>query len=76
MPISSATSGEINEKGATQLERVEYRGTQCIGKTGVERFYESELHGHVGYEEVETNAQGRVLRVLKHTDPVAGKNIT
>ncbi|WP_122289994.1 penicillin-binding protein 2, partial [Pseudomonas savastanoi] len=46
------------------------------GKTGIERFYESELHGHVGYEEVETNAQGRVLRVLKHTDPVPGKNIT
>ncbi|RMR44710.1 Penicillin-binding protein, partial [Pseudomonas savastanoi pv. glycinea] len=45
-------------------------------KTGIERFYESELHGHVGYEEVETNAQGRVLRVLKHTDPVPGKNIT
>jgi penicillin-binding protein 2 len=33
------------------------------------------LHGHVGYEEVETNAQGRVLRVLKHTDPVPGQNI-
>jgi len=68
--------GRINEKEATQLDQVEYRGTQSIGKTGVERFYESELHGHVGYEEVETNAQGRVLRVLKHTDPVAGKNIT
>jgi len=54
---------------------VEYRGTQSIGKTGIERFYEAQLHGHVGYEEVETNAQGRVLRVLKHTDPVPGKNI-
>lgn len=67
--------GRINEKESTQLDQVEYRGTQSIGKTGIERFYESELHGHVGYEEVETNAQGRVLRVLKHTDPVAGKNI-
>jgi penicillin-binding protein 2 len=68
--------GRINEKEATQLDQVEYRGTQSIGKTGIERFYENELHGHVGYEEVETNAQGRVLRVLKHTDPVAGKSIT
>jgi penicillin-binding protein 2 len=68
--------GRINEKEASQLDQVEYRGTQSIGKTGVERFYENELHGHVGYEEVETNAQGRVLRVLKHTDPVAGKSIT
>ncbi|RMT49076.1 penicillin-binding protein 2 [Pseudomonas syringae] len=67
--------GRINEKEAAHLDN-EYRGTQSIGKTGVERFYESELHGHVGYEEVETNAQGRVLRVLKHTDPVPGKNIT
>ncbi|MDF2642675.1 MAG: penicillin-binding protein [Pseudomonas sp.] len=67
--------GRINEKEARGLD-TEYRGTQSIGKTGVERFYESELHGHVGYEEVETNAQGRVLRVLKHTDPVPGKNIT
>lgn len=68
--------GRINEKEATQLDQVEYRGTQSIGKTGVERFYENELHGHVGYEEVETNAQGRVLRVLNHHDPVAGKSIT
>ncbi|KOP52049.1 MULTISPECIES: penicillin-binding protein 2 [Pseudomonas syringae group] len=67
--------GRINEKEAAHLDN-EYRGTQSIGKTGIERFYESELHGHVGYEEVETNAQGRVLRVLKHTDPVPGKNIT
>ncbi|KPC27842.1 Penicillin-binding protein [Pseudomonas syringae pv. cilantro] len=67
--------GRINEKEAAQLDN-DYRGTQSIGKTGIERFYESELHGRVGYEEVETNAQGRVLRVLKHTDPIPGKNIT
>ncbi|MHC3974725.1 penicillin-binding transpeptidase domain-containing protein, partial [Pseudomonas aeruginosa] len=36
---------------------------------------ESELHGTVGYEEVETNARGRVLRVLKRTDPIPGKDI-
>ena len=67
--------GRINEKESKTLDNVEYRGTQSIGKTGIEKFYESELHGHVGYEEVETNAQGRVLRVLKHTDPIPGKNI-
>jgi penicillin-binding protein 2 len=66
--------GRINEKESKQLS-VDYRGTQSIGKTGIERFYESELHGRVGYEEVETNAQGRVLRVLKHTDPIPGKSI-
>ncbi|MDD0994255.1 penicillin-binding protein 2 [Pseudomonas sp. TNT2022 ID1044] len=67
--------GRINEKESKALDTAEYRGTQSIGKTGVEKFYESQLHGHVGYEEVETNAQGRVLRVLKHTDPVPGENI-
>ncbi|MDB6050170.1 MAG: penA 1 [Pseudomonas sp.] len=67
--------GRINEKESKQLDSVEYRGTQSIGKTGIEKFYESELHGRVGYEEVETNAQGRVLRVLKHTDAIPGKSI-
>ncbi|MCU1727527.1 penicillin-binding protein 2 [Pseudomonas sp. 7P_10.2_Bac1] len=67
--------GRINEKEAKQLDPTEYRGTQSIGKTGIERFYEPELHGQVGFEEVETNAQGRVMRVLRHHDAVAGKNI-
>lgn len=67
--------GRINEKEAKQLDSTEYRGTQSIGKTGIEHFYEAQLHGHVGYEEVETNAQGRIMRVLKHQDPVPGANI-
>ncbi len=67
--------GRINEKEAKQVDATEYRGTQSIGKTGIERFYEHELHGHVGFEEVETNAQGRVMRVLRHTQAVPGKNI-
>ena len=67
--------GRINEKEARQVDATQYRGTQSIGKTGIERFYENELHGKVGFEEVETNAQGRVMRVLRHTDAVAGKSI-
>ena len=67
--------GRINEKEAKQVDPTQYRGTQSIGKTGIERFYEPELHGRVGFEEVETNAQGRVMRVLRHTDAVPGKNI-
>ncbi|MCU1727778.1 penicillin-binding protein 2 [Pseudomonas sp. 7P_10.2_Bac1] len=67
--------GRINEKEIKSLDRVNYSGTHHIGKTGVERFYEAELHGQVGYEEVETNARGRVLRVLKRTDPIPGKDI-
>lgn len=67
--------GRINEKELKTLHPVNYSGTHHIGKTGIERFYEAELHGQVGYEEVETNARGRVLRVLKRTDPIPGKDI-
>ncbi|HWD34293.1 MAG: penicillin-binding protein 2 [Pseudomonas sp.] len=67
--------GRINEKELKTLDPVNYSGTHHIGKTGIERFYEPELHGQVGYEEVETNARGRVLRVLKRTDPIPGKDI-
>lgn len=68
--------GRINEKEMASIDEVAYAGTHYIGKTGIERFYEETLHGTVGYEEVETNARGRVLRVLKRTDPLPGKDIT
>lgn len=67
--------GRINEQEMKKLDTVNYSGTHHIGKTGIEKFYESLLHGQVGYEEVETNARGRVLRVLKRTDPVTGKDL-
>ena len=67
--------GRINEQELKKLDPVNYSGTHHIGKTGIERVYESELHGQVGYEEVETNARGRVLRVLNRTDPKPGKDI-
>ncbi|MCP1626684.1 penicillin-binding protein 2 [Pseudomonas nitroreducens] len=67
--------GRINEAELKKLDPVAYSGTHHIGKTGVEKFYEDALHGTVGYEEVETNARGRVLRVLKRTEPVSGRDI-
>lgn len=67
--------GRINETELKKLDPVNYSGTHHIGKTGIERFYEDDLHGEVGYEEVETNARGRVLRVLKRVEPVSGQNI-
>ncbi|MGN5520130.1 penicillin-binding protein 2 [Halopseudomonas sp. Lyrl_26] len=68
--------GRINEREMETIGRVAYAGTHYIGKTGVERFYEYLLHGKVGYEEVETNARGRVLRVLKRTEPESGRDLT
>ncbi|WP_447594102.1 penicillin-binding protein 2 [Aquipseudomonas campi] len=67
--------GRINEQELKTLNRVNYSGTHHIGKTGIERYYEKMLHGEVGYEEVETNARGRVLRVLNRTDPKPGKDL-
>lgn len=67
--------GRINERELKELDPVEYSGTHHIGKTGIERFYEDQLHGKVGYEEVETNARGRVLRVLNRTDPLPGQDV-
>src|SRR5574344_205440 len=68
--------GRINEDDLKRLDTVEYSGTHHTGKLGVERFYEDQLHGKVGYEEVETNARGRVLRVLKRDEPQSGQDVT
>ena len=66
----------INEQELAQLDPRDYAGTHLIGKSGVEKFYETELHGEVGYENVETNARGRVLRVLEQIEPGPGKDLT
>jgi penicillin-binding protein 2 len=68
--------GRINEKELQRLDAAEYRGSTHVGKTGVEHKYETVLHGKVGYQHVEINAQGRVLRVLERIDPVPGDNLT
>lgn len=69
---------EINRKELDSLneeQRENYGGTNHIGKTGIERTYEQLLHGTVGYEIVEKNNRGQVMRRLDRTDPVAGKNL-
>lgn len=70
---------EINREELYSLsdaEKENYGGTNHRGKTGIERTYEDLLHGTVGYEIVEKNNRGQVMRRLDRTDPVAGKNIT
>ncbi len=68
--------GRINEQEQSELDEVRYRGTNHVGKIGLEKYYEDRLHGQVGYQNVETNALGRVLRVLERTDPIPGANLT
>jgi penicillin-binding protein 2 len=67
--------GRINESELKKLNASEYSGTSHIGKIGIENSYEKLLHGKVGYQRVETNAQGRILKVLERTLPVPGKNL-
>lgn len=67
--------GRINEKELKSLPIAEYRGTHHIGKTGIEKTYESDLHGRAGYAEIETNAQARPIKTLTEVPPVPGANI-
>ena len=68
--------GRINEREAFELDESDYRGTFHVGKVGVEKYYEDILHGEVGYQNVESNAHGRVLRVLERHAPVPGVDLT
>ncbi len=68
--------GRIDTRDLQRLDRVQYRATSHVGKTGIERHYEHLLHGDPGFERVETNAQGRVLRVLERGNPTPGQTLT
>nr|WP_217904782.1 penicillin-binding protein 2 [Marinobacter lutaoensis] len=67
--------GRINRDELKRIDPVNYAGTNYIGKSGIERFYENVLHGKVGYQHVETNARGRTLRVLERKNPVPGEDL-
>ena len=67
--------GQINEREKKRLDASRYKATRRIGKIGVERYYEDLLHGQPGYQKVETNAQGRVLKVLERQSPIPGRNL-
>ncbi|ARR45286.1 penicillin-binding protein 2 [Vibrio campbellii] len=69
----------INDRDMQRLIREEkdanYQATRDIGKLGIEKYYEDLLHGTAGYQEVEVNSRGRVIRTLKYVPPIAGKDI-
>ena len=71
--------GRINDSDIQQLEDDEtvgnYRGSDYIGKTGLEQSYENELHGTTGVEQMEVDAGGRGVRVLSRTPPVSGNTL-
>ncbi len=69
--ISDADMARLRESG----ELPNYRGTDHIGRAGLEQSYEVVLHGTTGFEQVETDAGGRAVRTLARTPPVSGDNL-
>ena len=81
--VASHVIGYINRINKTDLDFVEandqtsnYKGTEHIGKTGLEQKYEFKLHGQNGFEEVEIDSSGHAVRSLSRSAPVAGSNLT
>ena len=80
--LASHLLGYIGRMTDRDLARIEeaglsanYKGTDHIGKTGLEQSYEQELHGQTGYEQVEVDAGGRGVRTLSRTAPTSGNNL-
>lgn len=68
-------TGMLSEQDMGQIDIAKYRGTYFIGKSGLEKSYESLLHGKAGYEQVETDARGRMIRQLEEIPSVPGDNL-
>src|SRR5229473_1779171 len=80
--VASHVTGYISRINDRDVERIDewdetanYKGSDYIGKVGVELSYERELHGTAGWEEVEVDANGRAVRTLSRTPPVPGNNL-
>lgn len=67
--------GRINAHELEQVDAKQYKGTDYYGKSGIERYYETRLHGQPGYEVDEVNADQRVVRVLNVHPPTSGESL-
>lgn len=67
--------GRINLQELQQVDPTNYRATNFIGKSGIEKYYEDQLHGQVGYQQVETDVSGRTLRILNKQASVSGEKL-
>jgi penicillin-binding protein 2 len=67
--------GRINEQELERIDRSDYAGSSHIGKVGVEKAHEENLHGHVGYQQAVVNARGRVLERREEKAPVSGRDL-
>ena len=67
--------GRISADDLEQIETAKYKGLEYIGRSGIEAFYENTLLGRSGFERVETNAHGKVIRSLEQIASDAGETI-
>lgn len=67
--------GRISPRDLEKIDKTLYRGIDFLGKTGIESYYEDVLRGESGFDQIETNAHGRVVRTISNTPSVPGKNI-
>lgn len=71
--------GRINDKDLANLAETNalsnYKGTDHIGKSGIEQSYESVLHGTTGFQQVEIDADGKAVRILSSQAPISGSNL-
>lgn len=67
--------GRINAQELNEIDQTNYSASHYIGKLGIEKYYEEELHGIVGYEEVETDATGKPIQTYQEIKAIPGKNI-
>lgn len=67
--------GRINEQELKEVNYTNYRATNFIGKSGIEKYYEDTLHGQVGYQQVETDVSGRTLRIISKQTPISGAKL-
>lgn len=67
--------GRINAHELNDIDVTNYSASNYIGKLGIEKYYEDELHGTVGYEKVENDARGEPVRTLNRIKPIPGQNL-
>ncbi|CAL8472384.1 penicillin-binding protein 2 [Caballeronia sp. EK] len=72
---ASDANDESSDHYDPRLDANNYKGTDYVGKIGVEQSYETELHGLTGFEEVEVTAGGRPVRTMSRTQATPGNNL-
>lgn len=72
--VAKINKSDLQKLSEAGLE-ANYAATYDIGKLGIEKYHEELLHGQVGYQEVEVNSKGRIIRTLDFEPPIPGKDL-